>query len=149
VAGARWQGSKKRIEESSDDEEQAAAAEEQVQPAELPESEDCSEDTHVSSGQNQQHEEQEAGQRQSQTLLSQSAVTGKQNGSAIALVKSARRVLKAVPGGQLRQKKLEKRVLDLLAVQRGSSARKEMRRALLAAIGGSTKVKMHNGLVSL
>lgn len=149
VAGARWQGTKKQIEESSED-EQAPAAEEEAQPAERADSEDCSEDTHISSReQTQQGGEPEAVEQLPQSVKRlQAAPAAEQGLSAKALVRAARRVLGAAPGGQLRQKKLEKRVLDLLEVQRGSSERKQMRRALLAAIESSAKLKTSDGIVS-
>ena len=146
VAGARWQGTKKRIEDSED--EQAPASEEQVQPGEQPDSEDCSEDTHISSQeQPQHHAEPEAFEQHTESMKRvQPAV--EQVISTKALVKAVRRVLGAAPGGQLRQKKLEKRVLDVLEVQRGSSERKQMRRALLAAIASSGKLKLSEGMVT-
>ena len=149
MAGARWQGTKKQIEESSED-EQAPAAEEDAQPAERADSEDCSEDTHISSREQAQHlGEPDAVEQQFQSVETpQTASASKQVISAKALLKAARRVLGAAPGGQLRQKKLEKRVLDLLDVQRGSSERKQMRRALLEAIESSAKLKSSDGMVS-
>ena len=149
VAGARWQGTKKRLEESSDDEE-AAVAEPQAQPAEQADSEDCSEDTHISSREQAQHpREPEAVEQQPQIQLHTQPAPAKAPGmSQKALVKAVRRVLGAAPGGQLRQKKLEKRVLDLLEVQRGSRERRQMRRALLAAIESSAKVKVSDGIVT-
>ena len=148
VAGARWQGTKKRLEESED--EQTPASEEQAQPAVQPDSEDCSEDTHISPReQTQHHGEPEAVEQQPQNVRGpQTAPASEQVTSAKALLKAARRVLGAAPGGSLRQKKLEKRVLDLLEVQRGSSERRQMRRALLAAINSSTKLKLSEGMVT-
>ncbi len=149
MAGARWQGTKKQIEESSDD-EQVPAAEEEAQPAERADSEDCSEDTHISSQEQTQHQgEPESVEQQPQSVKRpQSAAASGEGVSAKALVKAARRVLKAAPGGQLKQKKLEKRVLDLLEVQRGSGERKQLRRALLAAVESSAKLKSSDGMVS-
>jgi hypothetical protein len=49
----------------------------------------------------------------------------------------------------LRQTKLEKRVLDLLELRRGSSERKQMRKGLLAALETSRKFRLFDGIVSL
>lgn len=148
VAGARWQGTKKRLEESSDEDAPEPAAVEAPQPAD---SEDCSEDTHVSSkGEELAHAEQEDVEQpaQHQVLLPEAAAT-KDSASAKILMKYAKRVLEAAPGGQLKQKKLEKRVLDLLEVQRGSSQRRQTRKALLAALKASAKLIICDGIVSL
>ena len=163
VAGARWHGSKKRLDDSSDNDEGqvADAAGELAEQAQQEDSEG-SEDTHVSSQAKpklqssgdqppvQQHSVRQQSQQQKQKSQTEGPV-GEHvaDVSAKALIRSARRVLKAAPGGELRQKKLEKRVLDLLGVQRGSSARKQMRKALLAAVEASAKLKVSDSLVSL
>jgi hypothetical protein len=151
VAGARWAGTKKRIDESSDDEAPALPA---VDAAQHADSEDCSEDTHVSSQEEtHQHTEQEVVEQQSQQQSKQPepmqhASASKEGVSTKALVRCTKRVLRAAPGGQLRQKKLEKRVLDLLELQRGSSERKQTRKALLAALETSRKFSVSDGIVS-
>ena len=163
MAGARWQGTKKRLDDSSDNEvgQVADAAAELAEQAQQEDSEG-SEDTHVSSqaqpklqssGEQhsvQQHSVKQQSQQQKQNSWTE-ASDGEHVGNVTAkeLVRSARRVLRAAPRGELRQKKLEKRVLDLLGVQRGSSARKQMRKALLAAVEASAKLKVSDGLVSL
>ena len=149
MAGARWQGTKTRLEDSSED-EGALAAGETAQPAEHADSEDCSEDTHISPREQPGHDgEREVVEQQSrETLRPHPAPASEQGSSANALVKAARRVLGAAPGKQLRQKKLEKRVLDLLEFQRGSSERRQMRRALLAALASSAKFKISDGMVT-
>ena len=163
VAGARWHGTKKRLDDSSDNDEGqvADAAGELAEQAQQEDSEG-SEDTHVSSQAQpklqssgdqppvQQHSVRQQSQQQKQNSQTEAPV-GEHvaDVSAKALMRSARRVLKAAPGGELRQKKLEKRVLDLLGVQRGSSARKQMRKALLAAVEASAKLKVSDSLVSL
>lgn len=151
VAGARWAGTKKRIDESSDDEAPALPA---VDAAQHADSEDCSEDTHVSSQEEtHQHTEQEVVEQQRQQSKqpepAQHASASKEGVSTKALVRCTKRVLRAAPGGQLRQKKLEKRVLDLLELQRGSSERKQTRKALLAALETSEKFNVSDGIVSL
>ena len=162
VAGARWHGTKKRLDDSSDNDEGqvADAAAELAEQAQQEDSEG-SEDTHVSSqaqpklqssGDQPPVQQHSVRQQQQQKQNSQTeAPVGEHVAdlSAKALIRSARRVLKAAPGGKLRQKKLEKRVLDLLGVQRGSSARKQMRKALLAAVEASAKLKVSDSLVSL
>ena len=158
VAGARWQGTKKRLDDSSDNDEKtvADAAAELAEQAQQEDSEG-SEDTHVSSQAQpnlQSFGDQHSVKEQSQEQKQNSQIKGPvgehvASDTARELVRSARRVLKAAPGGELRRKKLEKRVLDLLGVQRGSSARKHMRKALFAAVKASTKLKVSDGLVSL
>lgn len=163
VAGARWQGTKKQLDSSSDDDEGhvADAAAELAEQAQQEDSEG-SEDTHVSSQAqpklqrpDEQHSVQQQSIKQQSPQQKHNSTTEAPVGEHVAdvsakeLVRSARRVLKAVPGGELRQKKLEKRVLDLLGLQRGSSARKRMRKALLAALEASAKLKVSDGLVSL
>ena len=101
-----------------------------------------------------QHTEQEVVEQQSQQQSkqpepAQHASASKEGVSTKALVRCTKRVLRAAPGGQLRQKKLEKRVLDLLEMQRGSSERKQTRKALLAALETSKKFKVSDGIVSL
>ena len=163
VAGARWHGTKKRLDDSSDNDEGqvADAAAELAEQAQQEDSEG-SEDTHVSSqaqprlqSSGEQHPVQQHCVKQQIEQQKPNSQTEAPIGedvadvSAKALVRSARRVLKAAPWGALRQKKLEKRVLDLLGAQRGSSARKHMRKALLAAVEASAKLKVCDGLVSL
>ena len=163
VAGARWHGTKKRLDSSSDTEEGqvADAAAELAEQAQQEDSEG-SEDTHVSSQAQpklqssdeqhlvQQHSVKQQFQQHEQNCQTEAPICEHvADVSARELVRSARRVLKAAPGGKLRQKKLEKRVLDLLGVQRGSMARKHMRKALSAALEASAELNVSDSLVSL
>lgn len=130
VAGARWQGKKTAIEDSDGEEEAEGEA---AAPAD---SEDCSDDTRVSS--------EEPG--------SASAADSQKQPSAAADQKSLKRqamlIMKAASGG-VTMKKLEKRVLDALGLPRKSAERTTARGLLRRAVDASSKISMQEGLLVL
>ena len=145
VAGARWQGTRMRLE--SDDEEPdqvpdpAAIAPQQRQQQSgdmAGDSEDRSEDTHVSSrgGEGMETSTPQAASSR-RAKKAKTGGGGVEAGAAVGrkLLKLACSVLRGA-GGRLRLKKLEKRVLDAAGVVRGSAERKEARRALACAMHG-------------
>lgn len=128
MAGARWHGKKTTIEDSDEEED---AQEDEVGPAE---SEECSDDTHISS-------EEPASFSAAADTKQLSAATDKK-----LLKKQAMLVLKATSGG-LTLKKLEKRVLDGLGVSRKSAERKEARKLLRQVVDATSKISVENGMV--
>ena len=144
VAGARWQGTKTRLEESEDEEPQQAPDQDAVPQQQLGrdgpgDSEDCSEDTHVSSrgGGDVEPSVQEAvsGRRAKKERGGSSGAKGGAGAGRKLLRKLARSVLHAA-GGRIRLKKLEKRVLDAAGFLRGSAERKQARAALARVMQG-------------
>lgn len=151
VAGARWQGTKTRLEDSDDEVAADAAAEDaggSNADASASGSENCSEDTQVFS-------EQAGG----------AADGGEVEGPAVhdAAVqpqfvaekrqkrfrKHALRCLRAGPEEGVRLKKFEKRVLDSMGVPRASEQRKLHRKALRQMLTSSLQICLVDGIVSL
>ena len=151
VAGARWQGTKTRLGEDSEAERQeeeaaGAAAGGQQAGTDAAESEG-SEDTHVSSHGAGEAAGQEPTPQSSELAAPEAGPQparrqeqpGEAGGSGglaprrSLLRKLAVSVLRAA-GGQLRVKKLEKRVLDAAGLARGGDQRREARRRLRLAL---------------
>lgn len=164
VGGARWQGTKTRLGDDSDAEEQeeskaTGAAGGHPQAGLKAAGSEGSEDTHVSSHstdksaaarvdpQSLEHTAAAPGEGETVGPAQRRRQPGRAGGAAgLAMKRSLLRrlavsVLKAA-GGQLRVKKLEKRVLDAVGLPRGGHQRRQARRQLGLALQKKPRFSM-------
>jgi hypothetical protein len=146
VAGARWQGTKKRL-DSSDDEGEGEASHREGDGRDADDvSENCSEDTQVFSDQEQggSNVPEAAGTSGRDASMELDLVSGSEQKR---LRKHVLRCLKSAPFEGVRMKKLEKRVLDGMGIPRGTAQRKKQRRALRMLLGTSSRFVLSAGIV--